>query len=140
MSWRLIFMQETFAVGGTISGEHGDGLSRTPFVRQQYGELYDVFRDLKRIFDPAGILNPGKIVSDDNELVVAKLAAAWLRRGNVRRRAHLGQWGRRRRRSTVELQLNWTCRQLTGRRRGAATAAGHAVRSWATCECARFFA
>src|SRR5262249_13176111 len=35
---------EVFAVGGTISGEHGDGYSRTPFVRQQYGELYDVFR------------------------------------------------------------------------------------------------
>ena len=35
---------DVFDVGGTISGEHGDGLSRTPFVRKQYGELYDVFR------------------------------------------------------------------------------------------------
>jgi FAD/FMN-containing dehydrogenase len=54
---------ETLAMGGTISGEHGDGLSRTPYLRQQYADLYDVFRELKRIFDPAGILNPGKIVA-----------------------------------------------------------------------------
>ena len=51
-------------VGGTISGEHGDGLSRTPFLRQQYGPLYDVFREVKRIFDPHNMLNPGKIVAD----------------------------------------------------------------------------
>ena len=51
---------EVFDVGGTISGEHGDGLSRTPFVRQQYGPLYDVFREVKQIFDPLNIFNPGK--------------------------------------------------------------------------------
>ncbi|HZZ28964.1 MAG TPA: anaerobic glycerol-3-phosphate dehydrogenase subunit C [Pirellulales bacterium] len=56
---------EVLAVGGTISGEHGDGYSRTPFVRQQYGALYDVFRELKAAFDPLGILNPGKIVTDE---------------------------------------------------------------------------
>jgi Fe-S oxidoreductase len=47
---------------GTISGEHGDGLSRTPFLARQYGPLVNVFRELKRIFDPHGLLNPGKIV------------------------------------------------------------------------------
>ncbi len=56
--------EEVLAVGGTISGEHGDGLSRTWFVRRQYGPLYDVFRDVKRIFDPQNILNPGKVVAD----------------------------------------------------------------------------
>ena len=30
---------EVFDIGGTISGEHGDGISRTPFVRRQYGPL-----------------------------------------------------------------------------------------------------
>ncbi len=55
---------EVLAVGGTISGEHGDGFSRTPFIRQQYGPLYDVFREVKDTFDPLGILNPGKIVAD----------------------------------------------------------------------------
>ena len=44
--------QAVFDVGGTISGEHADGLSRTPFVRRQYGELYSAFREVKRIFDP----------------------------------------------------------------------------------------
>src|SRR6185436_19941674 len=47
---------------GTISGEHGDGLSRTPFLAKQYGPLVNVFRELKQVFDPHGILNPGKIV------------------------------------------------------------------------------
>jgi FAD/FMN-containing dehydrogenase/Fe-S oxidoreductase len=56
--------QEVFAVGGTISGEHGSGLSRTWYVRKQFGPLYDVFREVKRIFDPQNILNPGKVVAD----------------------------------------------------------------------------
>ncbi|MDX1946746.1 MAG: anaerobic glycerol-3-phosphate dehydrogenase subunit C [Pirellulaceae bacterium] len=55
---------EVLAVGGTISGEHGSGLSRTPFVRLQFGPLYDVFREVKRIFDPQNLLNPGKVVAD----------------------------------------------------------------------------
>ncbi len=56
--------QEVLAVGGTISGEHGTGLSRTWYVRKQFGPLYDVFREVKRIFDPHNILNPGKVVAD----------------------------------------------------------------------------
>jgi FAD/FMN-containing dehydrogenase/Fe-S oxidoreductase len=49
--------------GGALSGEHGDGLVRSPFLRQMFGPvLYDVFREIKRTFDPMGILNPGKIV------------------------------------------------------------------------------
>jgi len=55
--------REVFDLGGTISGEHADGLSRTPFVARQFGPVTDVFREVKRIFDPHGILNPGKIVS-----------------------------------------------------------------------------
>jgi len=56
---------EVLEVGGSISGEHGDGLSRSWFVRRQYGPLYEVFRKIKRIFDPEEILNPGKIVGGD---------------------------------------------------------------------------
>ena len=56
--------QEVLAQGGTISGEHGSGLSRTWYVRKQFGPLYDVFREVKRIFDPQNILNPGKVVAD----------------------------------------------------------------------------
>ncbi len=54
--------------GGTISGEHGTGLSRTPFLARQYGDLLPVFREVKRIFDPNGILNPGKIVGDADSI------------------------------------------------------------------------
>ncbi len=56
--------EQVLDVGGTISGEHGDGLSRTWFVQRQHGPLYEVFRGIKRIFDPQNILNPGKIVAD----------------------------------------------------------------------------
>ncbi|HEV3022065.1 MAG TPA: anaerobic glycerol-3-phosphate dehydrogenase subunit C, partial [Pirellulales bacterium] len=56
--------EAVFAVKGTISGEHGAGLSRTAFIERQYGPLYDVFRQVKRIFDPSNVFNPGKIVSD----------------------------------------------------------------------------
>jgi FAD/FMN-containing dehydrogenase/Fe-S oxidoreductase len=49
--------------GGALSGEHGDGLVRSPFMRQMFGEtLYEAFRELKRTADPLGIFNPGKIV------------------------------------------------------------------------------
>jgi len=54
--------EEVLQVGGTISGQHGDGLSRSWFVRDQYGPLYDVFLEVKRTFDPRNILNPGKVV------------------------------------------------------------------------------
>ncbi len=49
--------------GGALSGEHGDGLVRSPFMRRMFGPaLYEAFRQIKRTFDPQGILNPGKIV------------------------------------------------------------------------------
>ncbi len=49
--------------GGALSGEHGDGLVRGPFMRQMFGPaLYEAFREVKRTFDPQGIFNPGKIV------------------------------------------------------------------------------
>jgi anaerobic glycerol-3-phosphate dehydrogenase C subunit len=62
--------REVLDVGGTISGEHADGLSRTAFIRQQYGPLADVFVDVKRIFDPQNLLNPGKIVHGDPDALV----------------------------------------------------------------------
>jgi len=49
--------------GGSLSAEHGDGLTRSPFNQQMFGPvLYEAFRQVKRTFDPDGILNPGKIV------------------------------------------------------------------------------
>jgi FAD/FMN-containing dehydrogenase/Fe-S oxidoreductase len=49
--------------GGALSGEHGDGLVRSPFMERMFGPaLYGAFRQIKRAFDPDGIFNPGKIV------------------------------------------------------------------------------
>jgi hypothetical protein len=49
--------------GGALTGEHGDGLVRSPFMARMFGPvLYEAFREIKRTFDPHGVLNPGKIV------------------------------------------------------------------------------
>lgn len=47
-------------LGGTTSGEHGDGRLRAPYLRQLYGdEAYGLMQSIKQIFDPYNILNPG---------------------------------------------------------------------------------
>ena len=61
------------SLGGSISGEHGLGLSRTAFLRSQYGELYRVFQEVKDLFDPQNLLNPGKVLTDDPHLTVRYL-------------------------------------------------------------------
>ena len=49
--------------GGAMSGEHGDGLARSHFNEKVFGpRVYQAFRRLKAAFDPAGIMNPGKVV------------------------------------------------------------------------------
>ncbi len=63
---------------GTVSTQHGTGLARTPWVARQYGRLYPVLRELKDIFDPSNLFNPGKIISADAGLPV------WPLRGRVR--------------------------------------------------------
>lgn len=55
-------------LGGTVSSQHGTGLARTPWVARQYGPLYPVLRQVKAIFDPKNIFNPGKIVDPDPNL------------------------------------------------------------------------
>lgn len=57
------FFLEIICLGGTITGEHGDGIARTKFVKMQYGKkTYETFSKLKQKFDPHNILNPNKIV------------------------------------------------------------------------------
>ena len=49
--------------GGSLSGEHGDGQQRAELLERQYGpELIDAMREFKRIWDPRGKMNPGKVV------------------------------------------------------------------------------
>ncbi|MBM4036101.1 MAG: FAD-binding protein [Planctomycetes bacterium] len=54
----------TIALGGTTSGEHGDGLARTEYLARLYGPLHHLFGAVKRTFDPENLLNPGKKVPD----------------------------------------------------------------------------
>lgn len=54
--------------GGTLKAEHGTGRIMAPFVRRQYGdELYEVMREVKRLIDPASLLNPGVLITDDEQ-------------------------------------------------------------------------
>ncbi len=49
--------------GGAMTGEHGDGIIRSEWIAKMYGPtIVQAFHDIKRAFDPDGILNPGKIV------------------------------------------------------------------------------
>lgn len=49
--------------GGSWSGEHGDGIVRGGFNRRFFGDqLYGAFREVKRLFDPEGRMNPGKVI------------------------------------------------------------------------------
>jgi glycolate oxidase len=55
-------MTRTLELGGTITGEHGVGLAKKPWLRQQMGDAsFALLRDVKRALDPQGLLNPGKI-------------------------------------------------------------------------------
>ncbi len=54
---------------GTVSGEHADGRLRTQYVKRQYPHLYNAMKEIKTIFDPNGLLNPGVIISDDDNLL-----------------------------------------------------------------------
>ena len=52
------------SLDGTLSGEHGDGMARTEYLAQAYGPLAALFAQVKEIFDPCGLMNPGKKVPD----------------------------------------------------------------------------
>ncbi|SDG22513.1 FAD/FMN-containing dehydrogenase [Halorubrum xinjiangense] len=52
-------------LGGSVSGEHGDGRARTQWNRKLYGDdLWEAFRDLKTAFDPDWLLNPGNVCGE----------------------------------------------------------------------------
>jgi glycolate oxidase len=54
--------RDVVAMGGTLSGEHGIGLAKAPYLHlEQSDALIDLQKRLKNVFDPKGLLNPGKI-------------------------------------------------------------------------------
>ncbi len=53
---------------GSLKAEHGTGRNMAPFVRREWGDrIYNVMRDVKALFDPDHMLNPGVIINDDAE-------------------------------------------------------------------------
>jgi glycolate oxidase len=55
-------VDKTLELGGTITGEHGVGLAKKAFLRQQFGDAsYALLQTVKNALDPKGLLNPGKI-------------------------------------------------------------------------------
>lgn len=52
--------------GGSITAEHNDGLIHGPYLKKMYGEkIYGIFEEIKNIFDPRNIFNPGKKINAD---------------------------------------------------------------------------
>jgi glycolate oxidase len=57
-----VIARKTLELNGTITGEHGVGLAKKAWLRQQMGDSsFEVMQQVKRALDPDGLLNPGKI-------------------------------------------------------------------------------
>jgi D-lactate dehydrogenase (cytochrome) len=53
---------DALARGGTCTGEHGVGFGKLGYLEQEHGDLVPLYRGIKELFDPNGIMNPGKLV------------------------------------------------------------------------------
>ena len=64
------YCKEINKLGGTITAEHGDGFASSEFIEMQYGSKnYDAFKAAKTYFDPYGILNPNKKITEVSTIV-----------------------------------------------------------------------
>jgi D-lactate dehydrogenase (cytochrome) len=57
-------IEQALSVGGTCSGEHGIGMGKQSYLAEEHGDLIPLMRCIKAMFDPQGILNPGKLLPD----------------------------------------------------------------------------
>jgi D-lactate dehydrogenase (cytochrome) len=55
-------VEDALARGGTSTGEHGIGFGKLRYLEQEHGDLIPLYRGIKTLFDPNGIMNPGKVV------------------------------------------------------------------------------
>ncbi len=55
-------VDDALARGGTCTGEHGIGFGKLGYLAREHGDLLELYRGIKNLLDPAGILNPGKVV------------------------------------------------------------------------------
>ena len=63
---------------GSITGEHNDGIIRTPYLEQMYGaKIIELFKKTKNIFDPDNIFNPGKKVNGSLEYAQEHIRVKW---------------------------------------------------------------
>ncbi len=56
-------VKRALAMEGTCTGEHGIGMGKQASLEEELGDAVDLMRDLKRVFDPENLLNPGKVVT-----------------------------------------------------------------------------
>src|SRR6266516_2796235 len=61
-SFSELLVQRSLELGGTATGEHGIGLVKMKFMEAEHGAALEWMRQIKALFDPEGILNPGKII------------------------------------------------------------------------------
>ena len=75
--------QVTLALGGTLSGEHGIGITKTPYLGMEVDKMgLEAMRRIKEAFDPNDILNPGKIFLDSDERLEV-LGKLWSTSSNI---------------------------------------------------------
>ena len=56
-------VERALAMEGTCTGEHGIGLGKLQYLEAELGEAVDVMRDIKNLFDPDNLMNPGKVIA-----------------------------------------------------------------------------
>jgi len=61
-SLNAALVEDALARGGTCTGEHGIGFGKLAYLEREHGDLLPLLRGIKAVFDPNGIMNPGKVV------------------------------------------------------------------------------
>jgi glycolate oxidase subunit GlcD len=56
----------TLRFKGTLTAEHGVGMSKSPYIKKELGEILEIMKEIKKALDPNNILNPGKMGFDDS--------------------------------------------------------------------------
>jgi glycolate oxidase len=66
-------LRACLALGGSLTGEHGIGVEKRELMREAFSaDVLDAMRDLRAVFNPLGLCNPGKIIPTDRRCVEAR--------------------------------------------------------------------